>query len=112
MIANANAGFLGSEVENTPATQARFHIIPVPFERTTSYGGGTREGPGAILEASQQLETWDGESNPSLLGIHTQASVAVDGDIEAVMEAIAVATAAAVGSATRILALNRSLRVS
>lgn len=96
MIANANAGFLGSEVENTPPTQARFHIIPVPFERTTSYGGGTREGPGAILEASQQLETWDGESNPSLLGIHTRASVAVDGDIEAVMEAIAVATAAAV----------------
>lgn len=96
MIATTNAGFLGSEVPNTPATQARFHIIPVPFERTTSYGGGTREGPGAILEASQQLETWDGESNPSLLGIHTQASVAVDGDVEAVMEAIAVATEAAV----------------
>lgn len=96
MIANANAGFLGSEVENTPANQARFHIIPVPFERTTSYGGGAREGPGAILEASQQLETWDGESNPSLLGIHTQPTLAVDGDIEAVMEAIAVATAAAV----------------
>ncbi|MGE3298008.1 MAG: agmatinase [Porticoccaceae bacterium] len=96
MIATTNAGFLGSEVENTPANQARFHVIPVPFERTTSYGGGTREGPGAILAASQQLETWDGESNPSLLGIHTQPTVAVDGDIEAVMEAIAAATEAAV----------------
>lgn len=96
MIVDANAGFLGSEVENAPATQARFHIIPVPFERTTSYGGGTREGPGAILEASQQLETWDGESNPALLGIHTQVPVAVEGDVEAVMEAIAVATEAAV----------------
>ena len=51
MIANANAGFLGSEVENTPAAQARFHIIPVPFERTTSYGGGT----GYISAASTKL---------------------------------------------------------
>ncbi|MFZ2208376.1 MAG: agmatinase [Porticoccaceae bacterium] len=106
MITNANAGFLGSEVENTPAAQARFHIIPVPFERTTSYGGGTREGPGAILEASQQLETWDGESNPSLLGIHTQASVAVDGDVEAVMEAIAVATEAAVRAGAMPVAIG------
>lgn len=106
MIATTNAGFLGSEVPNTPATQARFHIIPVPFERTTSYGGGTREGPGAILEASQQLETWDGESNPSLLGIHTQASVAVDGDVEAVMEAIAVATEAAVRAGAMPVAIG------
>jgi agmatinase len=88
--------FLGSEIDDTPPERAAFHVIPVPLERSTSYGGGTREGPRAILAASQQLETWDGESNPSLLGIHTQPAVAVDGDIEAVMEAIAAATEAAV----------------
>ncbi len=88
--------FLGSEVANAPPELAAFHVIPVPFERSTSYGGGTAAGPAAILEASWQLETWDGASNPSLLGIHTQATVAVDGDIEAVLEAIAVATEAAV----------------
>ena len=96
MGANAEAVFLGSEVANAAPDAARFHVIPVPFERTTSYGGGTREGPDAILAASQQLETWDGESNPSLLGIHTQATVPVDGDIEAVMARIAAATEAAV----------------
>ncbi len=36
-------------------------ILPVPFERTTSYGNGTREGPREILAASAQVELWDEE---------------------------------------------------
>jgi len=88
--------FLGSEIANAPPDRAAFHVIPVPFERSTSYGGGTAAGPDAILEASWQLETWDGESNPSLLGIHTQPAVSIGNDVEAVMDAIAAATARAV----------------
>jgi arginase family enzyme len=30
------------------ADDARVHLIPVPFEATTSYGGGTAGGPAAI----------------------------------------------------------------
>lgn len=88
--------FLGSEIANAAPDQAGFHVIPVPFERSTSYGGGTAQGPAAILEASAQLETWDGQSMPAELGIHTQAAVAVDGDAETVIRRIAAATAAAV----------------
>ncbi len=36
-------------------------ILPVPYESTTSYGGGTREGPGAIVEASRYIELYDQE---------------------------------------------------
>ncbi len=63
--------FLASEIESRSFENAFFHIIPVPLEKSVSYGPGTQHGPRAILEASQQLETWDGESNPSERGIHT-----------------------------------------
>ena len=33
-------------------------LIPVPWEATTSYGGGTSDGPDAILKASPQLDLY------------------------------------------------------
>ncbi len=37
-------------------------LVPVPFEATTSYGGGTSNGPRAILEASKQVDLFDLET--------------------------------------------------
>jgi len=37
-------------------------LLPVPFEVTTSYGGGTSRGPKAILEASKQVDLYDVET--------------------------------------------------
>ena len=37
-------------------------IVPVPFEATTSYGGGTSKGPAAVLEASRQVDLFDHET--------------------------------------------------
>lgn len=84
--------FLGSEIEQADPDQALFHVLPVPMERTVSYGGGTRNGPSAILKASWQLETCDGRSNPSVLGIHTREPVNCDTDGDTVIERIATAT--------------------
>jgi len=39
--------------------RARFGVIPVPFERTTSYGKGTADGPRAIVAASRYMELFD-----------------------------------------------------
>jgi agmatinase len=39
--------------------EARVVLLPVPFEATTSYGGGTADGPNAILEASRQVDLFD-----------------------------------------------------
>ncbi len=36
-------------------------ILPIPFERTTLYGAGTRNGPRELLVASSQVELWDEE---------------------------------------------------
>jgi len=38
--------------------QARVAVLPVPYEATVSYGGGTSRGPAAILEASRQIESF------------------------------------------------------
>jgi agmatinase len=38
---------------------ARVVLLPVPFEATTSYGGGTSAGPDAILAASRQVDLFD-----------------------------------------------------
>jgi len=38
-------------------------IIPVPYEKTTSYGKGTKNGPKAILCAFKQVERYDIELN-------------------------------------------------
>jgi agmatinase len=36
-------------------------LLPVPWEATTSYGGGTSNGPAAILAASGQVDLFDGD---------------------------------------------------
>lgn len=63
--------FLESEIPNLPPEECFFHVICAPMEETVSYGGGTGRGPQAILEASDQLEAFDGESCPCELGIYT-----------------------------------------
>lgn len=47
-----------------PATRESAKVIlqPVPWEVTTSYGGGTSGGPEAILRASSQLDLFDLET--------------------------------------------------
>lgn len=86
--------FLASEIQNAAKDKAKFHIIPVPYEASVSYGGGTRRGPDAILEASDQLEIYDEwlDNNPHLLGIHTQEAVDCSAkNPETVMDNIAAA---------------------
>lgn len=53
-------------------------VLPVPYESTTSWGGGTRRGPGAIIEASRYVELFDQEFGcepGDELGIHTLPAV-------------------------------------
>lgn len=65
--------FLGLDEEAASWSGARVVILPVPWEATTSYGGGTRGGPRAILEASRYIELYDQELDaaPSEVGVHT-----------------------------------------
>lgn len=82
--------FLNSELsEDERGEAARFHVIPVPLERTVSYGSGTETGPAAIIEASNELERLCKDKEPCADGIHTLAPVQCDGPLPDVMERIA-----------------------
>lgn len=49
---------------------SRVVIVPVPFEATTSYGGGTSAGPAAVLKASKQVDLFDHDTGrPYAAGI-------------------------------------------
>jgi agmatinase len=43
------------------ADESEIILVPVPWEVTTSYGGGTSNGPAAILEASYQVDLFHPE---------------------------------------------------
>jgi agmatinase len=68
---STNFGLL--EPESSDYETSRVAILPVPFERTVSYGKGTSAGPAAIIRASQSMELYDEElgAEPYLMGIAT-----------------------------------------
>lgn len=66
--------FLGLPEDVADPVCARGWLLPIPYESTTSYRAGTRDGPAAILAASRQVELYDREfgGEPAKdYGIHT-----------------------------------------
>jgi agmatinase len=59
---------------------AKFIVIPVPYDLTSTYQPGSRRGPAAIIEASTNMELYDEESRKEtyMAGIHTTLPVAID----------------------------------
>ena len=53
--------FLGLEPPVSDLDGCEVVLLPVPYERTTSYGQGTAGGPAALLAASQYVELYDEE---------------------------------------------------
>jgi agmatinase len=67
------AALEGSGVFGLPHSEheAAVVLVPVPFEATTSYGGGASRGPAAVLAASRQVDLFDIEiGRPYEAGIH------------------------------------------
>jgi len=60
--AQPGSGIFG--LRDDPAA-ARVHVLPVPFDATTSYRKGAARGPAAILQASRQVELFDASSGAS-----------------------------------------------
>lgn len=53
--------FLGLPPEHSNPAKAAVRILPVPYEATVSYLGGTKNGPQAIIDASRAIELYDTE---------------------------------------------------
>ncbi len=59
---DSEQGFLGLEAEDAGnPDEAKAVIVPFGLEKTTSYGGGTANGPSALIKASHQVELFDEE---------------------------------------------------
>ncbi len=63
----------GIDSTYTAYERAKFVVVPVPYDLTSTYQSGSRRGPGAILEASANMELYDEElaQETYLAGIHT-----------------------------------------
>jgi len=66
-----NFGGLGKK--DSDYSTSRFAVIPIPYEKTTTYVKGTARGPDAIIDASRNMELYDEEldSTPAEAGITT-----------------------------------------
>lgn len=72
--------FLGVSPGSLGSGDARVILIPVPYDSTTSYKSGSRDGPNAIITASRQLEDYDHELDREVsdVGIYTVPAVQPD----------------------------------
>lgn len=68
-----NRNFMHLDDEYSAFDAARVVVVPAPYDGTTCYRPGTREGPQAIIDASRNLELYDPElrRSPYRAGIHT-----------------------------------------
>lgn len=69
--------FGGISPLTTTFDQAKVVVLPVPYDSTTEYKSGTREGPQAIIDASRFLELYDTELDREIseVGIYTLSEV-------------------------------------
>ena len=107
--------FLGLDPEHSNFTAARVLVLPIPFEATVSYGGGTALGPEAIITASQQVELYDREFDcePALLyGVHTLPALDLPPAPAQAVDAIAAATAEAARSGKLVVGLGGEHTIS
>ena len=116
MHGTPEGGFLDLPVELQDPRNAKVHILPVPYEATVSYEQGTREGPAAIIAASQEVEMYDAEfdAEPCLSwGVHTLPALAADWRTpELMMEAVAAAAEPPVRSGKLLVALGGEHSIS
>ena len=61
LMGTISNNFLGLEREFSAYEYARFAILPVPYDSAASYRAGSRNGPAAIISASQHVELFDEE---------------------------------------------------
>ena len=68
------------EEEYSNFKKAKAVIVQVPYDKTTTYIHGTKNGPAAIIDASRYMERFDDELNQETfrIGIHTMDPLSVE----------------------------------
>ncbi|MCX8010975.1 MAG: arginase family protein, partial [Ignavibacteria bacterium] len=65
-VLDIKKNFLGINAEYSNFESSQIVILSAPFEKTTSYGKGTANGPKEILKASHYVEFYDEETDKEL----------------------------------------------
>jgi len=75
MSSAGNFGNLSGEYSNPES--AAVVVVPVPYDRTSTWGKGADKGPAAIIDASANMELYDIETDSQVyrLGIFTDEAV-------------------------------------
>ena len=88
------ANFGGLPEEFCSYDTARVVVQPIPFDGTSTWGKGADKGPEALLEASENMELYDIETDtePYTIGIATTDPVPCAGSVDQMVEASQEAT--------------------
>ena len=78
-LKDTSSNYGGIDLQLTDPVNSRVTVIPVPYDATTTYIGGTAKGPAAIIDASAHMELYDEELEQETcrIGIHTMRPLPV-----------------------------------
>ena len=78
-MSSSPKNYFGLSSDYAAREEARVAIVPVPYEGGGGVHSGGKDGPRAILEASQHVELFDDElwTEPFKIGIHTADAVKI-----------------------------------
>jgi len=91
---NTNNNYAGIPDEFAQLEKAKVVLIPVPYDGTSTWGKGADKGPKAFLEASENMEWYDIETDTEVYqqGVYLADSIEEDSSPEAMVNAVHKAT--------------------
>ena len=111
---NTNPGAFAGLTGTVSYDEARFAVLPVPFDGTSTWQKGADRGPDAILEASANMELFDIEtkSEPWRSGIVTMAPVQGHTSAEEMVDQVRRATSCLLADGKFVVGLGGEHSVS
>lgn len=87
---NISKNYAGIADEFAQLKTAKVVLIPVPYDETSTWGKGADKGPQAFLEASENMELYDIETDTEVYrqGIHLTEPIADNNSPEAMVNAV------------------------
>ena len=89
-----NRNYAGIAIDEANYASSRAVILPVPYDGTSTWGKGADKGPDALLEATENMELYDIETQTEVVreGIHIHEAIAENDSPESMVESVRSAT--------------------
>jgi agmatinase len=87
---STSKNYAGISDEFAQLEKSKIILIPVPYDGTSTWGKGADKGPEAFLEASENMELYDIETNSEVYkqGIHLTEPITVNSSPEAMVNEV------------------------